>query len=171
MTDSARPVGRLRRRPRALTVVLLVAAVLLAAGASWLFWDASTRRGAVRSGADAAQAARDSVVAISSYQPATAAQTLDAAARDRLTGRFFDDYTQLIKTVVVPEAVARKISATATVPAVAVVSAQRRHVVVLAYVDQTRAVGSAAPEENASTVRVTMDNVEGRWLISGFEPM
>lgn len=158
----------MRRRTAA---ALLATAALVAAAAAWLFWDAAARRGAEGAGTDAAQAARDSIVAISSYQPATAAQTLDAAARDRLTGAFLDDYTQLVKTVLVPESVARKISATATVPAVAVVSAQRRHAVVLAYVDQTRTVGSGAPEKTASTVRVTMDHVDGRWLISGFEPI
>lgn len=156
---------------RVVTAASLAAVLLVAAGASWLYWDASARRAAVRAGADAAQAARDSIVAISSYQPATAGQTLDAAARDRLTGKFLDDYTQLIKTVVAPESVAKKITATATVPAVAVVAAERRHAVVLAYVDQTRTVGSGAPEQTASTVRVTMDDVDGRWLISGFEPI
>jgi Mce-associated membrane protein len=150
---------------------LLAAALLVATGASWLFWDASARRGALHAGADAAQAARDSIVAISSYQPATAGQTLDAAARDRLTGKFLDDYTQLIRTVVAPESASKKITATATVPLVAVVAAERHHAVVLAYVDQTRTVGSGAPEKTASTVRVTMDDVDGRWLISGFEPI
>lgn len=159
--------GRWRSR----AVAVAVAAVLLAVCASWLLWDASARRGAVRAGADAAQAARDAIVAISSYQPATAGQALDAAAHERLTGTFLDDYTQMIKTVLVPEAVGSKISATATVPAVAVVSAARRHAVVLAYVDQTRSIASGAPEKTTSTVRVTMDNVDGRWLISGFEPI
>lgn len=146
-------------------------AVLLVAGSSWLFWDASERRGAVRAGAEAAVAARDAIIAISSYQPATAGQKLEAAASDRLTGRFLDDYTQLVKAVLVPEAAAKKITATATVPAVAVVTAERKHVIVLAYVDQTRTVDSGAPEKTASTVRVTLDDVDGRWLISGFEPM
>ena len=157
--------------PRAVTVALLVVAVLLAAGAAWLLWDASARRDAVHAGGAAAQAARESIVAISTYQPATAGQSLDSAARDRLTGTFLDDYTQLIKTVVAPESAAQKISATATVPAVAVVSAGRRQVVVLAYVNQTRTVASGAPETTTASVRVTMDKVDGRWLISEFDPI
>jgi Mce-associated membrane protein len=160
-----------RRDSRTWTAALLLAVVLLAAGASWLFWNAGVHREAERGGANAAQAARDSIVAISSYQPATVGETLGAAARDRLTGKFFDDYTQLVKTVVAPESIAKKITAAATVPAVAVVSAEPRHVVVLAYVDQTRTAGSGAPEKATSTVRVTMDNVDGRWLISDFEPI
>jgi hypothetical protein len=112
-----------RRDSRTWTAALLLAVVLLAAGASWLFWNAGVHREAERGGANAAQAARDSIVAISSYQPATVGETLGAAARDRLTGKFFDDYTQLVKTVVAPESIAKKITAAATVPAVAVVSA------------------------------------------------
>lgn len=158
----------MRRRT---TAALLLPALLLMAAAAWLGWDTAARRGAVRAGADAVQAARDGIVAISSYQPATAARSLDAAANDRLTGRFLDEYTQLMKTVVVPESVGKNISATASVPAAAVVSAERRHAVVLAYVDQTRTEGSGTPEKSTSTVRVTMDNVDGRWLISGFEPI
>jgi Mce-associated membrane protein len=146
-------------------------AVALAAAAAWLFWDSGARRNAVRAGDEAAQAARDSIVAILSYQPATAQQSLEAAANDRLTGRFLDDYAQLVKTVVVPEAVGKRITATATVPAAAVVSADAHHAVVLAYVDQTMAVGSAAPTQTNSAVRVTMDNLDGRWLISGFDPI
>ena len=157
--------GRLR------AVVLALVAVALAAAAAWLFWDSAGRRGAVRAGDDAAQAARDSIVEILSYQPATAQQSLEAAARDRLTGKFLDDYTQLIKTVVLPEAVGKRITATASVPAAAVVSADSHHVVVLAYVDQVMAVGSAAPSQTNSAVRVTMDNLDGRWLISGFDPI
>jgi Mce-associated membrane protein len=146
----------------------LLAAILVVSGV-WLLRDASGRRGAVQAGEDAARAASDSIVAILSYQPATVRQSLDAAARDRLTGKFLDDYTQLVKTVVVPEAVGKRITAAATVPAVAVVSAGPGHAVLLAYVDQAMTVGSAAPTQTNSAVRVTMDNVDGRWLISGFD--
>ena len=153
------------------TTAIALLATLLVASAALLVWNASARRHSVQAGQDAAQAARDAIVAIMSYQPATAQQSLAAAAADRLTGKFLDDYTQLIKTVVVPEAVGKRITATAQVPAAAVVTADARHAVVLAYVDQTTAVGSAAPARANSAVRVTMDNIDGRWLISGFDPI
>ena len=156
---------------RSRTTATAVLAAVLAVSGAWLIWNASERRAAARAGEDAAQAARDSIVAIMSYQPATAQQSLAAAAADRLTGKFLDDYTQLIKTVVAPEAVGRRITASAKVPAAALVTADARHAVVLAYVDQTTAVGSAAPTRTNSAVRVTMDNVDGRWLISGFDPI
>jgi Mce-associated membrane protein len=32
-------------------------------------------------------------------------------------------------------------------------------------------IGDSAPTSTASSVRVTLDKVEGRWLISQFDPM
>lgn len=154
---------------RRIAVPLLAAALVISG--TWLLWNGSERRGAAQAGEAAARAAKESIVAILSYQPATAPQSLQAAAKDRLTGQFLDDYTQLIKTVVVPEAVGKRITASATVPATAVVTADAHHAVLLAYVDQTLTVGSDAPAQTNSAVRVSMDNVDGRWLISGFDSM
>lgn len=151
--------------------ILGLVAVALLACSVWLVRDASNRDDAVRSGAAAADAARVSIAEILSYQPATAAQSLPAAADERLTGKFHDDFTQLIKTVVLPDAVGKKIAATATVRAVAVVSSEAGHAVLLAYVDQTMTAGSEAPTRTAPVVRVTMDEVDGTWLISGFDPI
>lgn len=146
-------------------------ALLAVVAAGWLFWDASVRRGAQQAGEHAARAAREAIPAILSYQPATAEKDLPAAAQDRLTGPFLADYTQLITTVVVPEAKQNGISAAATVPAAGAVSADKRRAVILAYVNQSITFGNQTPTETNSSVRVTMDNVDGRWLISGFEPI
>lgn len=153
------------------TLAAPLLAVLALAAAGWLVWDAAARRGAEQAGSQALQAARESIPALFSYQPATAEQVLPAAAQDRLTGRFLADYTQLITTVVVPEAKQKGMSASATVPAAGVISADRERAVVLAYVDQTITVGKETPTQANSSVRVTMDNVDGRWLISGFDPI
>lgn len=153
------------------TRVATMLAVLAVLAAGWLFWDAAGRRGAQHAGVNAAQAAREAIPAILSYQPATAETDLAAAAQNRLTGTFLADYTQLITTVVVPEAKQKGISASATVPAAAAVSADNRRAVVLAYVNQSITVGDQTPTDTNSSVRVTMDNVDGRWLISGFEPI
>ena len=147
-----------------------VLALLLVASAVWLYWDGASRREAQRAGSDAVQAARDSIVEMLSYQPDTVDVKLNAA-RDRLTEPFLDDYNQLIQTVVIPGAKQKKISATAQVPAAAPVSATADHAVVLAYVDQALAVGAAAPTRTNSSVRVTMEKIDGRWLISGFDPI
>ena len=143
---------------------------LLIASGVWLFWDTASRQEADRAGSDAVQAARDSIVEMLTYQPDTADQKLNAA-RGRLTGPFLESYNQLIQTVVIPSAKQKKITAAATVPAAAVVSAGADRAVVLAYVDQTLALGAAPPTRTNSSVRVTMENVDGVWLISGFDPI
>lgn len=147
----------------------LMTALVLLAAAVGLFWDGSSRHAAVSAGQAAVKAAQESIPAILSYQPGTVEKDLPAAANERLTGKFLDDYTQLITTVVVPDAKQKSISASAKVPAAAVVSADEGHAVILAFVDQTMKVGAAAPTQTNSSVRVTMDKVDGRWLIAGFD--
>ena len=150
--------------------VLPVVALLLGAGAGFLRWEDSSRRDADKARIESVQAARDSTVALLSYKPETVDKDL-GSARERLTGAFLDAYTQLVNTVVIPGAKEKKISAVAQVPAAASVSAKPDHAVVLVFVDQTVVVGSDAPTNTASSVRITMDKVGDRWLISAFEPI
>ncbi|TGD85627.1 hypothetical protein BayCH28_21635 [Mycolicibacterium sp. CH28] len=150
--------------------VLPILALLLAAGAGFLKWQDSSRRDADTARIESVQAAKDSTVALLSYKPDTVEKDL-GAARDRLTGSFLDAYTQLVNTVVIPGAKEKKISAVAQVPAAASVSAKPDHAVVLLFVDQTVVVGSDAPTNTASSVRVTLEKVGSRWLISGFDPI
>jgi Mce-associated membrane protein len=72
---------------------------------------------------------------------------------------------------VIPGATQRQISAVATVPAAAAVSATQTHAVVLLYVNQTTTMGSDSPTDTASRVKVTLEKVNDRWLISQFEPI
>ena len=116
------------------------------------------------------QAAKDSTIALLSYKPDTVEQQL-SAARDLLTGDFRDSYTSLTNDVVIPGAKQKQISAVATVPAMASVSANPNHAVVLVFVNQTVVVGQDAPTDTASSVRVTLDKVGDRWLISKFDPV
>jgi hypothetical protein len=59
----------------------------------------------------------------------------------------------------------------ATVAAAASVTADPRHAVVLVFVNQTVLVGSDAPADTTSAVRVTLDKTGGRWLVSQFDPI
>jgi Mce-associated membrane protein len=155
--------------------VLPAVALLLGLGAGYLKWvDNSARVKDINSAdspaREAMQAAKDSTIALLSYKPDTVEQQL-GAARDLLTGDFRDSYTSLTKDVVIPGAKQKQISAVATVPAVASVSADPRHAVVLVFVNQTVVVGQDAPTETASSVRVTLDKIGNRWLISKFDPV
>jgi Mce-associated membrane protein len=51
------------------------------------------------------------------------------------------------------------------------VSASQNHAVVLVLVDQTTTIGNDAPTSTTSSVKVTLDRISGRWLISDFTPV
>jgi Mce-associated membrane protein len=150
--------------------VLPVLAMLIAAAAGYLKWQDWWARDSGVAGIESVAAAKDSTVAMLSYQPDTVDKDL-GAARDRLTGKFKDSYTQLVHDVVMPGARKDHISAIATVPAAALVSATPNHAVALVFVNQTVTVGNDAPTDTASTVRVTLDKNGGRWLIASFDPV
>ncbi|MBE1552602.1 Mce-associated membrane protein [Mycobacterium sp. OAS707] len=150
--------------------VLPAIALLLALGAGYLKWMDNSVRNDESARDESLKAAKDSTVALLSYKPDTVEQQLHAA-RDLLTGDFRDSYTSLTNDVVIPGAKQKQISAVATVPAAASVSANPRHAVVLVFVNQTVIVGQDAPTDTASSVRVTMDKVGDHWLISKFDPV
>ena len=171
--EDATPLARWRRIKWSRVFVfgvLPLLAVVIAAGAGFLKWQDGWVRGSKVAGIESVAAAKDSTIALLSYQPDTVDKELKAA-RDRLTGSFKDSYTQLIQDVVIPGAKKQHISAVATVPAAASVSATPKHAVALLYVDQTVVVGNDAPTDTSSIVRVTLDRTGGRWLISAFDPI
>jgi Mce-associated membrane protein len=145
-------------------------ALILALAAGYLKWQADSARVSQAAGAESVHAATDGTIAILSYRPDTVDRNLTAAA-DRLTGTFRDQYTQLINDVVAPGAKQKQISAVATVPAAASVSATADHAVVLVLVNQTTVIGNDPPTATTSSVRLTLDKVHGRWLISQFDPV
>ena len=150
--------------------VLPTVALLLAMAAGYLKWTDNSVRNSEIARVEAMQTAKDSTIAMLSYKPDTVEQQL-GAARDLLTGEFRDSYTSLTNDVVIPGAKQKQVSAVATVPAIASVSADPRHAVVLVFVNQTVVVGQDAPTDSASSVRVTLDKAGDRWLISKFDPV
>lgn len=160
-----------RSWPRVVAYGLLPAvALLLAMAAGFLKWQDSSLRDAPASRAAALQAATDGAIALLSYQPDTVEQDLESA-RNRLTGQFLDAYTALTRDVVIPGSKQQQITAVASLPAGAPVSVSGSHAVVLLFVNQSVTAGQDPPSNTASSVRVTLDRVGGRWLISGFEPV
>ena len=92
-----------------------------------------------------------------------------AAAQTRLTGGFAEVYSQVARDVLIPDAKERQITAVASVPAAASVSTTQNTAVVLVFIDQTVTTGASPPGGAATSVRVTLDKVGGRWLVSRFE--
>jgi Mce-associated membrane protein len=174
-TETAQDTPAARRKRatlhRALVFGLLPGlAMLLAAGVGYLKWQTSTLIESQTARTESVQAATDTTIKMLSYQPDTVDHDLDAA-RDRLTGTFRDAYNQLTRDVVIPGAKQKKISAVATVPAAASISANASRAVVMVFVNQTTVEGNSPPSNTASTVRVTLDKHDNRWLVSDFTPV
>jgi Mce-associated membrane protein len=145
-------------------------ALLLASATGFLKWQDASARDAQAARTESVQAATDGTIALLSYRADTVQKDLEAA-RGRLTGTFLNAYTSLTHEVVIPGAKQKQISAVATVPAAASISASADHATVLLFVNQTLIIGQDAPTNTASSVRVTLDKVGGHWLISAFDPV
>nr|WP_240630772.1 hypothetical protein [Mycolicibacterium sp. GF69] len=150
--------------------VLPAIALLLAGAAGYLKWLDNSVRNSEAAREQTVQVAKDSTVAMLTYKPDTVEQQLNDA-RGLLTGEFEKSYTGLINDVVIPGAKQKQISAVASVPAAASVSADANEAVVLVFVNQTVVVGQDAPTDTASSVRVTLEKIDGRWLIAQFDPV
>ncbi|MBI2695754.1 MAG: hypothetical protein HYX30_16260 [Mycobacterium nebraskense] len=172
--DAAEGSTKVKRRiswPQVVVYGLLPALALVLAGAAgFLKWQDSSARETQLARIESLAAAKDSTIALLSYKSDTVEKDLEAA-KGRMTGAFKDSYSQLINDVVIPGAKKEHISTTATVPAAASVSATPSHAVNLLFVNQTAVVDKGQPSDSASCVRVTLDKVDGRWLIAGFDPV
>lgn len=145
-------------------------ALVLALGAGYLRWWAGSSVDLTAARAESVQAARDDAVALLSYHADSVDKEL-AAARERLTGEFKDAYGELARQVVIPGAKEKRISSVAKATAAASVSVTTNHAVALVFVDQTVTIGDGAPTDTQPVVRVAMDKVDGRWLVSRFDPV
>jgi Mce-associated membrane protein len=143
-------------------------ALLLAMAAGFLKWKDTSIRDADLARSQSIVAARDSAIALLSFRSDTIESEVEAA-RERLTGGFLETYTQVTREVLIPNAKERHVSAAASVPAVASVSATGNHAVVLVFVDQMVKVGNFPPADSSESVRVTLDKIGDRWLVSDFD--
>jgi Mce-associated membrane protein len=150
--------------------ILPALAMVGAVTAGYLKWQDGSVRDSALARSESVRAATDSTIAMLSYKAETIDKDLGLAG-DHLTGRFRDSYTSLVNEVVIPGAKQKHISAVAAVPAAASISATENHAVVLVFINQTVAVGEDPPTSTASSVRVTLDKVGQRWLISDFTPV
>ncbi|WAC93333.1 hypothetical protein [Mycobacterium sp. Aquia_213] len=150
--------------------VLPAIALLLALGAGYFRWVVGSTDALALAGTESVRAASEDAAALLSYQADTADKDL-GAARERLTGEFKDAYTALIHEVVIPGAKEKHISSVAKVTAASSVSASANHAVALLYVNQTVTIGDGAPTDTQPVIKVTLDKVNGRWLVSRFDPV
>jgi Mce-associated membrane protein len=144
--------------------------LILAMAAGFLKWQDTSIRDVDLARREAVQAARAAAVTLMSFRPDTVEHDVEAA-RNRLTGQFRDTYTQVTREVLIPDAQQRQVSAVARIAAAAPESVTQNHAVVLVYADQTVTAAGAPPTNTISGIRVTLDRIEARWLVSGWEPV
>jgi Mce-associated membrane protein len=155
-------------------VALLVVALVASAGvAAWLYFSQYRPDQQVDAAASktALDAATNGTVALLSYSP----DSLDkdfASAKSHLTGDFLSYYTQFTEQIVTPAAQQKSVKTTASVVRAAVSELQPNSAVVLVFVNQT-----TTSKENpdgafaVSSVKVSLNKVDGTWLISSFDPV
>jgi len=163
------------RRPIAWSRVLAYGvlpglALLLALAAGYFKWADGSSNEVVLARSESVRVASEDAVALLSYRADSVDKDLGAAS-ERLTGNFKDAYSALIREVVIPGAKEKHISAVAKVNAAAPVSATANHAVVLLFLNQSVTVGDGVPTDTSPVVRVTLDKVNGRWLVSHFDPV
>jgi Mce-associated membrane protein len=145
-------------------------ALLLAVAAGYLLWTDGSTDGVASARTESVRVASEDAVALLSYKAESADKDLNAA-RDRLTGDFKDAYTDLIRRVVIPGAKEKQISTVVKVSAAASVSATANNAVVLLFANQTVTMGQGVPTDTQPVIKVTLDKINGRWLVSHFDPV
>lgn len=155
-------------------VILVSAALVVSAGvAGWLYVyqyriDQQANEAATNV---ALEAAKSGTVALLSYSPDSLDEDF-AAAKSNLTGDFLSYYTQFTEEIVTPAAKEKQVKTAASVARAAVSDMHPDSATVLVFVNQV-----TTSKENpdgafaASAVKVGLKKIDGRWLISAFDPV
>jgi Mce-associated membrane protein len=117
------------------------------------------------------RAASDGAVAALSYSSDSLDRDI-ANAKLHLTGSFLEYYTKFTRDVVAPAVREKHLTQQATIVRAAVSQLQPDSAVVLAYVNETtKSAQRKDPLTTPSVVRVTLQKVDGDWLISKLDPI
>lgn len=178
ITESSAPVADSsvgRRRPRLFTVIASVVTVLaLAAAIAFAaveFYHHHQNDAVSQARSEVVGAASTQAIAMLSYQHDTVDAQL-AAAADGLTGDFKDKYTSLIQQTVAPAAKEKSIDTTVSVVGSSIVDATGDSATVMLFLNQvTTTVDTPDPSTSGSRVKIDLDKVDGRWLVSDLAPI
>ncbi|OBF18564.1 hypothetical protein A5727_00895 [Mycobacterium sp. ACS4331] len=178
-TDTSNPEGTVTaesRRNLGVLITVVSLAVLLAASAAvttWLYFTSYRPDQKVDAAAQQAalDAAKSGTVAALTYSPEELDKDLETA-KSQMTGDFLSYYTKFTDEVVRKAVADKKVSTTAQVVRAAVSEMGPETAKVLVFVNQaTTSNDRPDPSMAASSVLVTMTKVDGKWLISAFDPV
>jgi Mce-associated membrane protein len=165
-SGSAAEPGRAARGVRLLAGLLVV----LLGTAAVLGWQVREQRAVERARGEALQVARSTAVVVLSYDHRRLAEDV-AEAEELSTGEFLEQY-RAATSGLVDQAEAGQVVVTASVQAASVQDAEADRVEVLLFVDQTtRRQGLEEPRTDQNRVRLTLERVDGRWLLSALDAL
>ncbi|MBJ8345758.1 h domain protein [Antrihabitans sp. YC2-6] len=119
----------------------------------------------------AVDSASEKVVAMLGYDYETAESSLPTAA-EGLTGDFREEYLKLIQDSIIPGAKEKQLTVKVSVQGAAVISATPDTVDVLIFLNQvTTNIDNPQAVTTGSRLRVSMQHVDGEWLISQLAPI
>lgn len=166
-----RVLGSARARPIRTVRILAVLAVVAALASGLLWWSVARHAATDNARIQAVATADDAIVVLLSYNYQTIGHQV-SNTQNLLTGKFKDDYAQLVKTQIQPGAEQRHLQDVASLASTSVVSADPHHVVLLMFVNQqSQSNDSPTPTTTESRVRVTLDEQDRTWRISNLEPV
>jgi len=151
------------------TVALIGSAALLAA--AMVHHHRSTQRSGPEVAQDAVEAAASAAEALLSYAP----DTIDGdmvRAGSMMTGEFSTYYGRFTSDVLAPAVRDRGVTASARALRAGLIEIGPDTAKVLVYVNQeTGSAQRPEPAYTSSSVVVSLAKVQGRWLVSAFEPV
>ncbi|WP_051342253.1 hypothetical protein [Pseudonocardia spinosispora] len=119
----------------------------------------------------AAETARKQVVSMLSYSANSFDRDM-ATAADGLTGPFKDQFLDLARGQVGPAARAQQTRTNTSVSAYSIIDASTSRVDLLMFLNQTtQSPTLPSPKLANSRVKVTLESVSGRWLLSALTPL
>jgi Mce-associated membrane protein len=163
-----------RISPRVRVTIVVVLAVLVAgsgAGSGLLVAQNSADKAAQADRAAAAAAAKSEIQQILTYSYKTISADMSQASADT-TGQFKGEYAVLANQTIGPQAKQQQTVNKAVVPVTAAVNSSGNQVTVLVFVDEST-TNKLQPKAqvSGSQLLVTMQKVNGRWLVAQFDAM
>jgi Mce-associated membrane protein len=152
-----------------LVLAVLVAVLVIVNGV--LFWSMHHDSSVAAARQAAQDTARKQVVAMLSYSANSFDRDM-ARAGEGLTGAFKQEFLDLAKGQVGPAAKEQRTSTHTSVSASSVIDAGTSQVQLLMFLNQTtQSPTLQGPKLANSRVKVTLEDVDGRWLVSALTPL
>lgn len=169
--DRPGPSRRFARRWRAVVPAVLLVASATGFGILYVTQYRVDQETDDAAKASVVRAASEATVSVLSYKPDTLQNDL-AAAKSHLTGEFLTYYSKFSDEILMPAARDREVATSASVVRAADEEIHPDAAKVLVFVNQTTTSRERPePAQSASSVMVSLSKVDGRWLISAFDPI